>query len=512
MTLTIALGNETATAQLMADLALLIGGGDTITLRGDLGAGKTAAARALIRYLAGDDELEVPSPTFTLAQSYDLPPGPVLHADLYRIADPGELEEIGLSPLPEGTLTLIEWPERAGPLLPADRIDIELSHRPALGSSARAAAITGHGRGVAIVERLAALRDFLDDSGFLGAERRRMAGDASTRSYARLVRDGASHVLMNSPRRPDGPALFRGKTYSAAVHLAEDVGPFVAMAGGLRGAGVSAPAIHHADLDTGFLITEDFGSTPVVEGTPPAPIAERYMAAAELLASLHGRTLPATLPLAPHRDYAIPAFDAEAMLIEVGLMLDWYLPDREVAVDDELRRGFEALWRPRLAAATAGPRSWMLRDYHSPNLIWLADRSGTDRVGVIDFQDTVLGPPSYDLVSLSQDARVDVPEQLEISLLAHYAKLRRAAEPDFDPAGFAASYALMSAQRNTRLLGTFARLNRRDGKPHYLRHQPRIWTYLTRALAHPSLAEVKAWFAAHVPPPAAFTADSPNRG
>ncbi len=112
-TFSLALPNETATAHLMADLALLIGPGDVITLSGDLGAGKTAAARALIRYLAGDDALEVPSPTFTLVQAYDLPPFPLLHADLYRVNDAAELEEIGLSPLPEGTVALIEWPERA---------------------------------------------------------------------------------------------------------------------------------------------------------------------------------------------------------------------------------------------------------------------------------------------------------------------------------------------------------------------------------------------------------------
>src|SRR6478672_13542398 len=129
-TIQVALSNETATAGLMADLALLIGPGDVITLSGDLGAGKTAAARAMIRYLAGDDALEVPSPTFTLAQGYDLPSFPLLHADLYRIGDASELEEIGLSPLPEGTVALIEWPERAGNELPPDRIDIAFDHRP----------------------------------------------------------------------------------------------------------------------------------------------------------------------------------------------------------------------------------------------------------------------------------------------------------------------------------------------------------------------------------------------
>src|ERR1700726_2714905 len=128
-TISVALANETATAQLRADLALLIGPGDVITLSGDLGAGKTAAARAMIRYLADDEALEVPSPTFTLAQGYELPSFPVLHADLYRISDASELEEIGLSPLPEGAVALIEWPDRAGSTLPADRIDIAFNHR-----------------------------------------------------------------------------------------------------------------------------------------------------------------------------------------------------------------------------------------------------------------------------------------------------------------------------------------------------------------------------------------------
>src|SRR6266576_2269557 len=164
-TFSLALPDETATAGLMADLVLLIGPGDVITLSGDLGAGKTAAARAMIRYLAGDDELEVPSPTFTLAQSYDLPPFPLLHADLYRVNDPSELEEIGLSPLPEATLALIEWPERAAGALPHDRIDIAISHRPALGSTARAAELTGYGKATAQVERLKALRKFLEGAG-----------------------------------------------------------------------------------------------------------------------------------------------------------------------------------------------------------------------------------------------------------------------------------------------------------------------------------------------------------
>ena len=502
-TFSLALANETATAHLMADLALLIGPGDVITLSGDLGAGKTAAARAMIRYLASDDAVEVPSPTFTLAQSYDLPAFPLIHADLYRVNDPVELEEIGLSPLPEATVALIEWPERAPGALPDDRIDIAMSHRPALGSTARAAEITGHGKAAAQVARLKALRQFLADAGYADAKRLRMPGDASTRSYARLVRDDGVVILMNSPRRPDGPAIYDGKSYSAAVHLAEDVKPFVAIAGGLRERGFSSPSIHHADLDAGFLITEDFGSAGFIEGDPAAPIVERYQTAVDMLAALHREPLPDVLPLASQTVYAIPAFDTDALLVEIGLMLEWYLPDRGVELTGNLRDEFVAIWRDLLIKPAAAVKTWVMRDFHSPNLIWLDERSGIARVGIIDFQDAVLGPAAYDLVSLLQDARIDVPEPLELALLSRYIKARRASDETFDPAGFAELYAVMSAQRNTRLLGTFARLNRRDGKPQYLRHQPRIWTYLNRSLAHPALTRARAWYAANVPPPEA---------
>ena len=240
-TFSLALANETATAHLMADLALLIGPGDVITLSGDLGAGKTAAARAMIRYLAGDDTVEVPSPTFTLAQTYDLPPFPLVHADLYRVNDPLELEEIGLSPLARrhrGADRMAGARARRASRRP-HRYRAEPSPGAGIGrarrrdhrlrQSRRAGRTT---EGAAAISRRA---------GYADARRQRMAGDASTRSYARLIRDDGVVILMNSPRRPDGPAIYDGKSYSAAVHLAEDVKPFVAIANGLRERGFSAP-------------------------------------------------------------------------------------------------------------------------------------------------------------------------------------------------------------------------------------------------------------------------------
>ena len=176
----------------------------------------------------------MPSPTFTLAQTYDLPAFPLIHADLYRINDASELEEIGLSPLPEGTVALIEWPERAPGALPADRIDIALSHRPALGSTARAAEITGYGKAAARSERLKALRQFLEDAGYVESQAAAHARRRIDPLLRAAVREDGTYILMNSPKRPDGPPIYDGKSYSAAVHLAEDVKPFVAIANGLR--------------------------------------------------------------------------------------------------------------------------------------------------------------------------------------------------------------------------------------------------------------------------------------
>ena len=162
-------------------------------------------------------------------------------------------------------------------------------------------------------------------------------------------------------------------------------------------------------------------------------------------------------------------------------------------------RDFFGHWRDALKPLLAAPLTWTLRDYHSPNLLWLPGRAAIARLGVLDFQDAVMGPPAYDLASLLQDARVDVPEAIEVPLLGRYVRQRRADDPEFDPGTFIRSYVTMAAQRASKILGIFARLDIRDGKPQYLRHIPRISGYLQRSLAHPALEPLNEWYSRHVP-------------
>jgi tRNA threonylcarbamoyl adenosine modification protein YjeE len=498
---TLVLPNEAAMHQLVTDIAVALEPGDLVTLSGDLGAGKTTFARALIRRLAGDPSIEVPSPTFTMLQTYELPRHTVVHGDLYRVTSPGELDELGLDDLPAGAVTLLEWPDRAASVLPPDRFDITFMLAPEHGLEHRDVAVTGHGRFAARAERIGAIRRFLDANDFHEVERERIAGDASARSYERLTDGDRKLILMNSPRRTDGPPVRKGLPYSAVAHLAEDVTPFVAIANGLRERGFSAPQIHAADLSAGLLILEDFGREGVVEGDPPAPMGSRYLAAIDVLARLHSMTLPDTLPASPTVNHTIPPYDLDALLIEVELLPDWYLPFREAPLDAAARATYVELWRDALTAILDGPPTWVLRDFHSPNLMWLPDRAGMARIGLLDFQDAVMGPPAYDVASLAQDARVDVPDEMEVELLGHYVRVRRVTDASFDMARFVRVYSTLAAQRASKILGIFARLDRRDGKPQYLRHLPRVWGYLQRSLAHPDLAALEAWYRAHVPPP-----------
>jgi hypothetical protein len=485
------LPDEQATLRLGQDLALALRHGDVLALHGDLGTGKTTLARSLIRALAGDPELEVPSPTFTLVQVYE---GrlPIQHFDLYRLSSEDELDELGFDDAVEQGAALVEWPEQAGGRLPHDAIRIELTER----GSGRLARIFMPDAAGARIARSFAIRDFLARSNWGEASRMYFTGDASARCYEIVTLEGQTpRVLMNSPELVLGSPVRDGKAYAEIAHTSRTVAAFIALDHALRDGGVSVPEIYAQDVENGFLLIEHLGSDSfLVDGKPAA---DRYVAAAELLAAIHGKSWPDRIETAPGIVHTVPPFDRDAMLIEVELLLDWYVP----AVTGHpaglaLRDDFRNLWDALIDRLQRAELNLIMRDFHSPNIIWRAERSGFDRLGVIDFQDALVGPAAYDMASLAMDARVTVPLEIEAAAVKAYTESRQAAG-SFDAEAFAEAYAIMSAQRNSKILGIFVRLDRRDGKPDYLKHLPRIRDYLRRALAHPALADLSDFYIRH---------------
>jgi hypothetical protein len=220
--------------------------------------------------------------------------------------------------------------------------------------------------------------------------------------------------------------------------------------------------------------------------------------AVAVLARMAAEEWPDTVPITGARQHRLSPYDRDAQLIEIDLLAAWFWPYRfGVHIPEDLRQEFAAEWQKVLPVTDSAKQVWVLRDYHSPNLLWMSEREGLRRVGIIDTQDAVLGHPAYDLASLLQDARVDVDFSVADELYAHYCALRQG--PDFATSDFAAAYAVLGAQRATKILGIFARLSKRDSKHGYLKHLPRVSRYLERNLQHPVLYGLKAWYARHLP-------------
>ena len=363
-----------------------------------------------------------------------------------------------------------------------------------------------------MMTRDALIRAFLEEAGWGAARRRPLAGDASTRRYERLDGPQGRAVLMDAPPASDGPpiksvASSEAKPYSAIAHLAEDCRPFVAIGRLLRGWHLSAPVILAHDMENGLLLLEDLGDAlygrAIDEGQGPQgePLEGLYRAAIDVLLAVHARGTPGPQTLPDGSLYVIPAYDDAALAAETALLTDWYLPaKRGGAIGDAACSDYRALWAALFPQTRTTAPVLTLRDFHSPNLLWLPERQGAARVGLIDFQDAVIGPRAYDLVSLLQDARRDVPQDREQAMLVYYITEAARADATFDETAFRAAYAILGAQRNAKIAGIFVRLWQRDGKPGYLAHIPRVLDYLERDLAHPVLAGLKDWLDAQVSP------------
>jgi N-acetylmuramate 1-kinase len=486
-----------ATEAWAKSLSLFARPGFVVLLKGDLGAGKSTFARAFIKALAVDDkDFDVPSPTFTLVQAYDDLRVPVAHVDLYRLGAKGDVAELGLEELAKTHLLLIEWPQDNCEKLSADRLHLTLS-----GSGTnRDIEVEAHGACAKVLRRNAEIETFLKAQDVALTSRRFFEGDASFRRYEKVQSKLGALILMDMPHRPDGPPVKNGRPYSAIAHLAEGLRGVVAINDELLKMNYSAPRILACDLNHGLALIEDLGSRGFSQMIKAgADMTEPMHAAIDLLADMASRPWPQKVLVREAGTYALPSYDEEAQLIEVDLLPMWFhahLHGREAP--DALRHSFAALWQEVLPFSKVDLPVWVLRDFHSPNLIWLPEREGVRRVGLIDTQDAVLGYPAYDLASLLQDARVDVDFAFADQLYARYENQRQR-RGAFNAAEFARAYAILGAQRTTKILGIFARLNARDGKPQYLKHMPRVSRYLARNLEHPVLAKIKHWFEHEMP-------------
>ncbi len=494
--------DETGIVRFADLLALKLRRGDLIALRGEVGAGKTTLARALITALMGGVAAEVPSPTFSLAQTYETPRLSVTHFDFYRLGSAEEAREVGFDEAIADGAAIVEWPDRIAELLPESRCEIQLA-QTWKGETRR---LTLHGLGSAsqCVVRIGELMAFLArQERWRGARITYLQGDASTRTYARLSAADGMAILMDAPIVPDGPPIREGKSYSRIARLAENmVRPFAAIGAALKDAGLSTPAVEAFDLDKGILLIEDLGDRLFTsEVAAGGSQSELWRAAVDALVRLRTLPRPSSLPLPDGSAYALPRRDRAAFEIEIELMLDWYWPATKGGPPSpQVRAEFMDLWSPVITRLLALPAGWFLRDYHSPNLMWLPERQGVARVGILDFQDALAEHFAFDLVSLLQDARTSVSPELEDELFNHYCAKVAVGERAFDRTAFAAAYADFGTQRNTRLLGLWLRLLKRDGKPHYLQNIPRTWGYLERNLREPALAALAAWYDRHFPP------------
>ncbi|MFL6724670.1 MAG: aminoglycoside phosphotransferase family protein [Sphingomicrobium sp.] len=309
--------------------------------------------------------------------------------------------------------------------------------------------------------------DFLARHGWDEARILPLAGDASFRRYFRIHAGERRAVLMDAPPPHEDPR------------------PFVRIAGWLQEIGLAAPRVLAADLEKGLLLLDDLGDARMRETLDAEPGIERdlYETAVDVLVHLHRQPPMPGLP--PH--------GLQEWLTELRLFPDWYVP--AVGLEPVDVEAWDAAWRQvleQVANDGLGPVT-VLRDYHAENVMLLDGRGGIERFGLLDFQDALSGHPAYDLVSVLEDARRDVPPELERDMIDRYLA-NAGADQRFEPA-----YWALAAQRNTRILGVFCRLWKRDNKPHYTQFQPRMWGLLERDLAQPGLAPVRQWFDANIP-------------
>jgi hypothetical protein len=483
-----------ATEKLAKKIAKYIVAGDVIRLKGDLGVGKSVFARSIIREL-GHEGKHIPSPTFTLIQTYDDTRLPLAHIDLYRMESADEVEALGAECWLDHGAVLVEWPEKAENWFPEQKPDLLDFHIMEMDNSgtltvtleelndeSRRIVLTGgaswnrrlslvdnhYDRPVTEKER----QNFVDECGFRNHVISPVSADASFRTYWRINTPEGSRIIMDAP-----PPI-------------ENVKPVIEMTRYLESIGVHVPHIYKKNEEKGFLLLEDFGNTTVRNGilNHNKPLEPWYYKAVDVLSHLASNQLP-----------DIRQYTKKALWSEVSRFIDWYLPyARSHATHTADRKAFKQLWEPLFDKILDVPQTTVLWDYHADNLMMLTDgepQEGLADIGVIDFQDARIGPVSYDMSMLLQDVRFEISKELENKLIQHFL----ASQQGIDVDKFMQSYRLINLQRTLKIIGGFTRLHFRDGKDSYLQYLPRCWQIVDEALTAPECEDIRHFMNGIVP-------------
>lgn len=451
---------------------------DVILLEGDLGAGKTTFSKFFINHFS-EIKHNVTSPTFNIVQTYKSNKCNIWHFDLYRLKNSLEIIEIGLEEALDEGLTIIEWFEIANDYLPEDYLEIKIDN----SNDKRIATLFANGSWVKRLEKIQnkyqedrekIIADFLHFNNLGNARVEKLKADASFRTYRRIYDSKKTLILMNAP-----PAY-------------EDISKFILVDEYLRKQNLNAPEILGYNIKNGLMLLQDFGNnlfTTILNECSKQELCvkekELYIKAVNVLDGLKKISDIGS---------KIPKYDDNLLLKEVKLLTDWYLPYKFDS-EDHIQKESEyiEIWQELLKKINIFDNVFVHRDFHADNLLYLNDFDGIKQIGLLDFQDAVIGSPIYDLISLLEDARRDVLPQTVEECKKIFLK-----NNNFNINDFNMAYNIIAAQRNCKIIGIFIRLSVRDNKQNYLDYLPRVWNHLKNDLNHPDLKPLKDWFDKYV--------------
>lgn len=465
--------------QFVKELSVMLKPGDVIALNGQIGSGKTTFAKLLINSLTETPLDEISSPTFNLYQTYESGALEIAHYDFYRIESEIELSEIDLSDSFENKICIIEWADKYSKILPEDRIEILIECQDV----DRIYKVKPLGKCREILDNLNKIKNFLNDLDINFTRLEKLPGDASKRKYFRVTGLKDNMILMDATQENDT----RSKT-----GLSQGIDDFIIIGEYLDSINVRVPKLIARNKTDALLLEEDLGERCYLTAVNRESYKKLYKPAIETLIHISNIKHPKNISINANAHY-MRDFDLDIYLNEAEIFIDYYWPfvNGKICSEDQ-KQEFIHIMKKAYSDLT-NDKTLMLRDFHSPNLLFLENEKGYKKCAIIDFQDALLGHPLYDLVSLTNDARLTINEDHEKYLIELYKADFRFNDYQFDKLSFMEQYHILGVQRSIKILGIFARLAILENNHTYLSHMPRIINYIKRIMYSSNLKELTNW-------------------